>query len=172
MKRLQESELSAERLREILNYDPASGMFTWRVRMSPNSRHRVGDVAGVDAGRGYIRVGIGRRLFAAHRLAWLHVHGKWPTHQVDHINQDKSDNRLANLRVVDSFANCQNTGPNSRNKCGVKGVCRIGDKWRAMIHHRGKNIYLGLFDSLDDAGRAYAAGAAKHHTHNPAAAAA
>lgn len=169
-KRLQESELSADRLREILHYDPQTGVFTWKVRMSPRSRQRVGDVAGMDAGRGYIRVGIGYRLFAAHRLAWAYVHGVWPAHQIDHINRNKGDNRIANLREVNSFANCQNVGANSRNKCGVKGVCQVGGKWRAMIHHQGKNIYLGTFTRIEDAARAYAAGAAKHHTHNPAAA--
>ena len=97
------------------------------------------------------------------------MHGEWPAQQIDHINQNKSDNRIANLREVDSFANCQNVGANARNKSGVKGVCWVGNKWRAMIHHRGTNIYLGVFDRIEDAARAYAAGAAKYHTHNPAA---
>lgn len=167
--RLQESELSAERLREILEYDPLSGVFTWKVRMSRNSRHRVGDVAGMDAGRGYIRIGIGYRLFAAHRLAWLYVYGKWPTYQIDHINQVKGDNRIANLREANSFENCQNVGPTSRNTTGHRGVSLVGGRWRAMLHHKGKQHFLGLHDHIEDAVEAYAVAAAKYHTHNPAA---
>lgn len=169
--RLQESELTADRLREILAYAPETGVFTWKVRMSPNSRQKVGDIAGVRTDR-YVRIGIGNRLFHAHRLAWLHTYGAWPKFRIDHENRDKSDNRIGNLRDIDGFGNCQNVGANSRNKCGVKGVCLVGRKWRAMIHSRGKNIFLGMHDTLEEAAQAYAVGAAKYHTHNPSARAA
>lgn len=168
VKRLQESELTVDRLREILCYDPDTGVFTWNISVSRNNK---GAVAGAVTDR-YVRIGIGNRLFQAHRLAWFYTYGVWPKHRIDHINRDKTDNRIGNLRDIDSFGNCQNTGPSVRNTSGHKGVCIIGGRARAMIHSKGRSIYLGMFDKIEDAVSAYAAGAAKYHTHNPAASAA
>jgi hypothetical protein len=87
------TELTAERLRELLNYDPDTGVFTWRVR--PVHSHRVGDIAGsVRTTRGYRLIGVAGRVYKAHRLAWLYMMGEWPKDQIDHINRDPSDNRF------------------------------------------------------------------------------
>ena len=87
-----EKSLTAERLREVLDYDPDTGVFTRKVRTA--SSVKVGDVAGSLNGKGYIRIRVDGRLYFAHRLAWLYVHGEWPVDQVDHINGIKNDNRI------------------------------------------------------------------------------
>lgn len=162
-------------VRSLLSYDPITDHLTWR-KLTRN--HRPGPV-GVVTDRGYIRVGIQGRLYPAHHLAWAHTYGQWPTRQIDHINQDKGDNRIENLREVDGYQNCQNVGLTKRNTSGFRGVCRVQNKWRAMISYGGsdkkrgrKDVFLGMFDDIDAAARAYAAAAAKFHSHNPAAAAA
>jgi hypothetical protein len=92
------SDLDHSALRALLDYDPDTGVFTWR---NPRTYwHKVGDVAGSVNGRGYRILGICGRYYAEHRLAWFYVHGAWPTHTIDHINRVRTDNRIANLRDV------------------------------------------------------------------------
>ena len=168
-----ESDLTAERVREVLRYDPKTGAFTWGLRAGPHSRSKVGTAAGGVSDRdGYHRIRMGYRLFLAHRLAWMYVHGVWPSGEIDHENRNRADNRIANLRDVSVSANRQNRAASKNNKYGVKGVCLVANKWCAVIHTAGKNIYLGSFDKIEDAAAAYARGASKHHTHNPSAQAA
>ena len=103
-------------------------------------------MAGVSAGAvrprdGYIQIAIRRKMYQAHRLAWLYVHGEWPRHQIDHINGNPADNRICNLRDVTQFENMQNLhGPLSRNKSGLLGVSRFldYDLWRSRIMVNGK----------------------------------
>jgi hypothetical protein len=90
-----QDKLAAERLRERLRYDGGTGVFTRRV----GSGHaRAGEIAGSVHSTGYVRIGIDGGKYTAHRLAWLYVHGVWPSDQIDHINRNRSDNRIANLR--------------------------------------------------------------------------
>lgn len=160
--------LTAERLRELVHYDPVTGIFTSRINCG---KVRVGDASGKINRDGYRQIQVDGRLYSAHRLAWLYVHGRWPTPMVDHESRDKDDNRIANLREVTKSQNQQNIGPQSNNKSGYKGVReekRTG-RWRAQIRIDGVQHHLGTFATPELASAAYAAAAARLHTHNPAA---
>lgn len=149
--------LTQERLRHLLDYDPATGTFRWRSRSSSLSRVEVGDVAGyVDTSTGYARIGIGGREYKAHRLAWLYVHGRWPANQIDHVNGDKLDNRLDNLREADQRTNNENLRRAQRhNKTGLLGVSHRGSRFEAQITIDSKQLYLGRFDTAEQAHAEY-----------------
>jgi len=115
------TELTAERLREVLRYEPETGVFVWRVRAA--RRIHVGAVAGnISPSSGYRFIGVDCRLYGAHRLAWLYMTGEWPKHQVDHVNMDCADNRWANLRDATCSQNTANSCVRINNKSGFKGV--------------------------------------------------
>jgi hypothetical protein len=144
-------ELTAEYLRLILHYDQETGIFTWKVGSA--NQVKVGDVAGCQSGNGYLYISIGSRLHRAHRLAWLYVSGEWPKGQVDHINRNRSDNRISNLREVTNKQNGQNASKRSDNTSGHPGVCwyKRDSKWQAKITHNQKKIHLGYFSILAEA---------------------
>lgn len=147
-------ELTAERLRELLHYDPDTGVFTWRVRT--NSRAAAGAVAGAMTGRGYLRIGINRKEYMSHRLAWLYVHGSWPEGDIDHRDGNPLNNRIGNLRDVTNVVNLQNQRrARAGNKCGLLGVSPSQGKWMAQIRAEGRNRYLGRFDTPALAHAAY-----------------
>ena len=145
------NELTAEYLRSILNYDQETGIFTWKVRTA--NRVKVGDAAGCPDGGGYLRIKVQSRLYRAHRLAWLHTHGVWPKGELDHINRNRSDNRVSNLRDISHKQNLQNSGKRSDNTSGHTGVYwyKPYSKWRALIMHNYKLIHLGYFSILEEA---------------------
>lgn len=147
----QRPELTAEYLRSILNYDPATGVFTWKVRTANNVK--AGDIAGSLDGDGYLLIGVQSRVHSAHRLAWLYVYGTWPEDQIDHINRIRTDNRISNLREVSHKQNSQNASKRSDNTSGHPGVCWLkqSSKWRARIMHSYKMIHLGCFTTLEEA---------------------
>lgn len=149
--------LTRDELRGRLNYDPATGVFTW-----PDGRP-AGNPAGT-AGRLQITLnGVARY---AHRLAWLYVHGVWPDGQIDHINGDKLDNRIANLRVLTNAENKQNQrrayANNRTGRLGVSYDSRNG-KWRARIMLDGRSKSLGYFPTPDAASAAYEAAKMELH---------
>lgn len=155
--------LTQERLKELLYYDPDTGSFYW---ISARPRCTVGALAGsLDKTRGYYRVWIDGKNHKGHRLAWLYTYGVFPTHHVDHINGDKSDNRIANLREVTHAENLQNQHRAQKgSRSGVLGVYpRKNGKWRAMIQLDGRTRHLGTFDSIRGASAAYLA--AKRELH-------
>ena len=145
------NELTAEYLRSILNYDPVSGIFTWKVRTS--RRVKVGDIAGCPGGGGYLRIKVCSRPHKAHRLAWLYVYGVWPKDQLDHVNRVRTDNRISNLREVSHKQNHQNRSKPSNNTSGHPGVVwnKQRSKWQAQIKHNQKSIHLGYFSILEEA---------------------
>lgn len=161
-------ELTAEKLRELLHYDPETGIFTWRV--SAANSVKVGDVAGCSNGNGYLRLRLQSRLYHAHRLAWLYVYGEWPKGQIDHINRDRSDNRISNLREVTNKQNAQNSSKPSNNTSGHPGVYwyKQSSKWQAKITHNQKHIHLGCFATIEDAIAARKAGELKYWGHHRA----
>lgn len=153
-------DLTAHRLREVLDYDPETGVFTRKVRLA--QRHKAGDRADfvVTGGnlKGYRRICVDSQRYLAHRVAWMYANGEWPKKFIDHINGDKGDNRLSNLRDVQPKVNVQNTRkPRSDNKSGFLGVHwhKQNRTWRARIQKDGKSINIGCFPSPEEAHAAY-----------------
>ena len=154
--------LSADRVRELLSYDEVTGAFLWRCRVATNIR--VGSTAGRLSHKGYREIGIDGRLWSAHRLAWLHVHGEWPNGMLDHINGVKDDNRIANLRVVGPAENAENKhrAQGANPHIGVSWQASRA-KWRADICVRGRRITIGRFDTVAEAAAAYRGAKARWH---------
>jgi hypothetical protein len=148
-----------QRLREVLHYCRDTGVFSWKVH---RRKVRAGTIAGTPDRDGYINIKIDGFLYRAHRLAWLYVFGNWPTAQIDHINGDRNDNRLSNLREATVTENSRNARKKSNNKSGRKGVFWQDGRWCAQIKIGGKSTHIGRFDSLDDASAAYLRAAEKH----------
>lgn len=161
------TSLSAERLREVISYDPATGIFTRRVSVG-RRRSKVGDVAGSVTWNGYAIICVDSLQYRAHRLAWLYVYGKWPNADIDHINRNRIDNRIANLREATRGQNMQNAGLQKNNMSGIRGVYwdNVKQKWTANIQHNHRTIYLGRFDRIDDATSARRAAEKHFFTHS------
>ena len=153
----QSHETTAERIRDILDYDSASGRFTW-VRPS-GRRAKAGSAAGANHGLGYLTIGIDGRRYFAHRLAWLYVHGVWPRHEIDHINGVRDDNRISNLREATKLQNMQNCHfpTDAKPKSGFRGVYWYGRSncWVARIGYFGKEKFLGYFANPEDGHKKY-----------------
>ena len=149
------ADVTAQRLREILVYCQDTGLFRWRAY--------GGVPAGSDSGDGYIRIGVDGRLYFAQRLAWLYVNGQWPENDVDHINGQRADNRLCNLRRATRSQNNINAVRPKDNTSGYKGVMASRGKWLARIGVNRKKVFLGRFDSIEDAAQAYADAANRYY---------
>jgi hypothetical protein len=143
-------ELTQELLKTLVRYDPETGIF---VRIS------TGKQVGNKQTGGYIRFRLCGQAYLAHRLAWLYMTGAWPRHSIDHINRNTSENRFSNLREATYSENGQNQPLMRRNRYGLPGVTWVGrnKKWKASIKVNGKDIYLGLFKTADEASKAYLA---------------
>lgn len=161
--------LTAERLRELLHYDPDTGVFTRLVAsMAGATRNRavarVGDIAGGADLKGYVLINVDGRKYRAHRLAWLYVHGVWPPCNIDHRNGNCGDNHIKNLRAVTQGQNMQNRRRASKNNgCGFLGVSAEGGRFRASIKAAGKKKHLGYFDTPELAHAAYLEAKARLH---------
>lgn len=148
--------ITANELRKILNYNLATGIFIWISKV--NSNALPGYCAGCLNSQKYLVIRINKKLYLAHRLAWLYVYGAWPKDQIDHINLDKSDNRIDNLREATQWQNEGNVSIRRDNTSGIKGVSwyKRDRKWRANIQINGKQKNLGFFDNIESAAFAYA----------------
>lgn len=147
----------------ILSYCPDTGVFTWA---KPRPRIVVGRVAGaIHKSSGYITMEIDGKHFAAHRLAWFYVHGVMPSEQIDHINRDKTDNRISNLREATNGQNRSNTISSSKH--GLKGVSYkkwLKEKpWEARITFNKKVRSLGCYATKEEAHEAYCMEAKRLH---------
>jgi hypothetical protein len=158
-------EMTAERLRELVIYDPATGVFIRKVSSSPIAR--AGRVAGhCNRRHGHVFLSVDSKRFAAHRLAWLYVTGTWPKEKIDHINGDGLDNRFENLRDVSQKVNVQNRRKSHHNATSkYLGVCwnTSAKRWMAQIKTDGRNFNLGLHAEEEEAHAAYVA--AKRQLH-------
>jgi len=115
--------------------------------------------------QGYLDGMIFRTMYRAHHVAWALHYGEWPELQIDHINGDRADNRIVNLREVTRSENCRNTRLRSNNTSGVMGVSRHGKRWRAYIHADGRIVHLGVFATVEEAKAARKAAEAEHGYH-------
>ena len=157
--------ISHEELLRILKYDPDTGDFHWAVRIGRKTR--AGAKAGTPQGKDrYLAVTYQGEHYLAHRLAWYYVHGVWPDGPIDHINADKVDNRIANLRVVTSSINAQNIGHRPRkSKTTLIGAVPEDNRFRAAIWSPADKrlIRLGRFDTPEEAHAAYVEAKRKLH---------
>lgn len=142
-------DLTQDALKSHLSYDHETGLFI---------RLRNGRVAGNKRDDGYITIGVNYRRYYAHRLAWLYVHGYMPTTEIDHINQNTSDNRISNLREASKSQNQANVSKMpAKNTSGYRGVYwhKARGKWAAQMMHKGEMLFLGLYSDPVDASNAY-----------------
>jgi hypothetical protein len=143
-----------------LNYDPDTGLFTWKCNSIKGRPHKKGEIAGCLDRSGYIRItvriGKVRKQIRAHRLAWFFYYSKLPT-VVDHIDGIKTNNNILNLRQCTLCENQMNRGRQSNNTSGRKGVyqCARSNKWIARIRANKINHHIGSFNTIDEAGKAY-----------------
>ena len=154
--------MNVETLRELLSYNPETGDLFWNIRMS--DKVRSGDKAGSKRKDGYIAINVRGFRLTAHRVAWAIHTGEWPKRNIDHINGNPGDNRIANLRDVSQRENIQNLyKAKSHNKVGFLGVSRDKNKFSARIVVDGKQIRLGRFKTPEEAHATYIAAKLEHH---------
>jgi hypothetical protein len=159
--------LTAEHLREVIDYDPATGIFRWRSGRALR-RMKKGSVAGCASkarSNHYWLIRIDGVVHKAHRLAWLHMTGAWPAAQIDHRDTNGLNNKWENLRQATCSENAHNVPARRRNTSGFKGVCWYArdSRWKAQIAVNGRNLHVGYFDKIEEAAAAYATAAEKHH---------
>lgn len=154
--------MNIDRLHELFDIDPATGVITRRTSVR-------GYPAGCEAGglstKGYRQLRVDGKQVEGHRVAWALYHGVWPTHQVDHRNGVRDDNRRDNLRAATRSQNSMNRGPARTNTSGRKGVTwnKHSKKWMASIKAGGRGKTLGHFGDLDAAAQAYQQAAVQFH---------
>jgi hypothetical protein len=152
--------LSTQRLHELLDYDPNTGIFRWRInKRGPGAKK--GKIAGVTRARGNKTIKIDGRPYLSARLAFLWMIGRFPKHQVDHRNRKPSDDRWINLREAN---NSQNNANKRKTTDGLKGAYwhKASQKFRAVICVNKHSIHLGLYEQEEDAHAAYATAANKY----------
>jgi HNH endonuclease/AP2 domain len=155
------NSITQEELRRLLHYDPETGWFTWRVaRNSYAGRAKPGARAGTIGQNQYKapwrQITLRRVRYKEHRLAWLYVTGEWPPQEIDHINRDATDNRLANLRLASRAQNQANTHRAKKTLSGLKGAYRgKAGRWFSHISVNRRLIKLGRFDTAEEAHAAY-----------------
>lgn len=156
-----DNSLTQAYLRSVLHYSPRSGVWTWRVDMGNKT---AGRVAGFTRPDGYYYIMIKRKIFSAHRLAWLYMTGEWPPARIDHKRGIGFDNRWARIRLATHSQNLANTGPYKTNTSGYKGAFlhKPSGRWFSAISVQGKRHHLGYFDTAKLAHAAYAKAARKH----------
>lgn len=158
--------MNIDRLRTTLRYDSSDGEF-YRLQRTSNST-TVGERAGCVQQDGYLCLRVFGKLFLAHRLAWFYVHGEWPTGEIDHIDGDRRNNRMSNLRDVPRTLNAQNLkrAKSSNKSSGILGVYRHGSGWRSRITSGGTSKCLGTFRTQSEAHQAYLVAKRELHAGN------
>lgn len=148
--------MNIEALRDRFNYDENTGVFT---------RKSNGKVMGYVNSKGYRCIGLGYKIYKAHRMAWAYVHGVEPEEQIDHINGCRDDNRIANLRLATPEDNARNQKRAKNNTSGYKGVSFDKNRklWYACIYIKRKQLNLGHYDTKEKAASAYALAAYMFH---------
>lgn len=140
-------------LKELLRYDSKTGKFYWLHDMNAavKANMEAGTISGKYPDDGYIKIVINKHPYKAHRLAWLYEQGEFPLKLIDHINRDRTDNRIENLRLATDAINSKNQSIYKNNVSGYHGVTKHGKRWRARININGKKVHLGVFDTIEEA---------------------
>lgn len=146
--------ISHERLLQVLDYNPDTGIFRWKEAIGP--RAQIGEIAGSrtkDSHNTYHRIHIDGRTYRAHRLAWFYVYAVWPTNEIDHINRNSLDNRVSNLRDATHSLNRLNSNLHRSNEIGHRniGFNRRSGKYRVRFIVKGQQHFLGSFKTLEAA---------------------
>ena len=145
-----------DELKALMHYDPETGVFT---HLQSRGKGRAGQTVGKVNVHGYVEMRVFNRLFGAHQLAFIYMTDRYPQRPmtVDHINGDKTDNRWCNLRIADYYGQSWNTGPHKTNKSGLKGAwpCKTTGRWISMLEMDRKRIWIGRFDTAEDAHKAW-----------------
>lgn len=155
------ANLTSARLKELVHYDPVTGVFSrtghaQQVGKRRSARSKLGPMIRKPTAAGYITYSVDCHAYTAHRLAWLYVNGAWPQGMIDHINGDKADNRIDNLRPSDASLNQQNLrAAKAGNIVGLLGVTAEGERYCAAIMHNRVRIHLGRFSTAVEAHAAY-----------------
>ena len=139
-------------LKEMLSYDPDTGNIFWKI--SPNLGYtKAGDIAGTIDNKGYRVISVGYKRYKAHRLAWYLYYGEWPKNQIDHIDRNKLNNCISNLRDVTQEINQSNSCVRKDSTSGYRGISwnKTRKKWQARIQINGKRKELGFFDDINKA---------------------
>lgn len=160
--------LTIAKLMNSLDYSPDTGEFHWKFKA--NRHVNKGDVAGsLHSGRGYRDIKIGGSMYRAHRLAWFLCNGEWPIGQVDHIDGNRDNNAISNLRVATNAENAQNRKAAAVSKSGLVGATwyRRTNKWASEIAVNQKRRHLGYFATAAEAHEAYKAAKRELHTFAP-----
>lgn len=154
--------ITLSRLKELFDYNPSTGLFARRVT---RGNQKKGRIAGTLHPKGYRIILIDGGFYKAHRLAWFVMYGEWPKKQIDHINSDRNDNRISNLREATNSENQMNQILKSNNKSGFKGVCwnKRLKRWVSQININGRVTHLGLFVDLNEAATTVRNAREKHH---------
>jgi hypothetical protein len=155
--------ITQNQLKEELDYNPETGLF---IRRKSGTGKNKGDIAGTKDKDGYIIIRVYNKRYKAHRLAWLYMYGSFPSKEIDHINREKADNRINNLREVAQGDNRKNQDKTKRNCSGRKGVSYSmyhKKPYRVYCSINGVNTYLGMFETLEEAGNVYDEAAKKYH---------
>lgn len=155
--------LTVERARELLDYDPETGLLTWKIS---RPKAKKGAIAGGKAPQGFVQLGVDGGNYKAHRVIWLLVHGVWPPDQIDHKNGVKDDNRLVNLREATDSLNRENVRkPYANNNSGLLGVHwdQHRRRFTAILRKNGRTINLGRYLSKEEAHAAYLQAKRKLH---------
>lgn len=165
---METEKLTRSRLCELLDVDLEKGTFVWKHTMGGKAKKN--QEAGSLTTQGYVQVRLDQQDYLAHRLMWFYVYGAFPVFQIDHIDRDRTNNSVTNLRVATPKQNGENRALKSNNSSGFKGVYfrkdLISKPWHASIMNNRKTIHIGFFETLDDAIQARRIAEDKYFTHH------
>lgn len=146
-----EAALDHTSLINLIDYCPETGIFRNKMKRPGIA---VGKILGTKLNNGYIHLTVKGPKFLAHRLAWFYVYKKWPSCYIDHIDRCRDNNAISNLREANEYENVHNIKMFSTNTSGYTGVRKMGNRWQARIYYNKENIYLGCYDTAEEASAA------------------
>ena len=152
-------DLTFEEAHRLLSYDPITGVFMWKIRTS--NRTKMDEEAGGFSGKGYKCIRVNKQLYRCHRLAWFMTYGVWPEKELDHIDRNRANNAISNLRECSGTQNQGNRNNSKNTQSGLKGVYAVNSvkatskKWMAQITYRGITLNLGSTHTKKEAAELY-----------------